>query len=300
VEQALRAIGQTLARLGSPDPRLIGPRNLDLRLSHQLRSYAKADPPPSRVQPAPLQLLHHLRPLATTEWTQALCDIALVGFFFLCRPGEYTFPSDADTKSSPFRLADVVFYSGQRRMPGASTPIADLSTATYVYLTFTDQKNGVRGERIGHSRSGDPFACPVLALLRRVLHLRHFDAPATTPLYMVHQAKSWIPIRSHSITHALRVAAGATTASLNIDPDRISARSLRSGGAMALLCAGVDTDVIRLVGRWKSDEMLRYLHVQALPHTSALAHAMVRHGAFSLLPNQQIAPAAIPILALAA
>jgi hypothetical protein len=69
---------------------------------------------------------------------------------------------------------------------------------------------------------------------------------------------------------------------------------------MALLCSGVDTDVIRLVGRWKSDEMLRYLHVQALPHTTALAHDMVRHGAFSLLPHQQIAPAAIPILALAA
>jgi hypothetical protein len=32
---------------------------------------------------------------------------------------------------------------------------------------------------------------------------------------------------------------------------------------MALLCAHVDTEIIHLVGRWCSDEMLRYLHVQA-------------------------------------
>jgi hypothetical protein len=69
---------------------------------------------------------------------------------------------------------------------------------------------------------------------------------------------------------------------------------------MALLCAGIDTDVIRLFSRWKFDEMLRYLHVQALTHTTALAHAMVCHGAFSSLPHQPITPAAIPILALAA
>jgi hypothetical protein len=169
-----------------------------------------------------------------------------------------------------------------------------------VYLTFTDQKNGVRGERVGHTRSGDSFACPVLAILRRVLHLRSHNAPSTTPLYMVRHDEVWLPIRSHSITQALRVAAEATAASLNINPDCISARSLRSGGAMALLCAGIDTDIIRLVGRWKSDEMLRYLHVQALPHTTVLAKDMFRHGAFSLLPHQPLAPAALPILALAA
>ena len=286
--------------MGAPDPRLIGPRNLDLRLSHQLRSYAKADPPPSRVQPAPLQLIQQLQTHAVTAWTKAVCDMSLIGFFFLCRPGEYTYPSDADTRSSPFCLQDVSFYSGALHLPAATTPAYALHAATSVYLTFTDQKNGVRGERVGHTRSGDSFACPVLAILRRVLHLRSHNAPSTTPLYMVRHDEVWLPIRSHSITQALRVAAEATAASLNINPDCISARSLRSGGAMALLCAGIDTDIIRLVGRWKSDEMLRYLHVQALPHTTVLAKDMFRHGAFSLLPHQPLAPAALPILALAA
>ena len=38
---------------------------------------------------------------------------------------------------------------------------------------------------------------------------------------------------------------------------------MQAGGAMALLMARVDTDTIRLEGRWRSDVMLRYLHMRA-------------------------------------
>jgi hypothetical protein len=65
----------------------------------------------------------------------------------------------------------------------------------------------------------------------------------------------------------------------------VSVRSTRSGGAMALLCAGVDSDRIRLIGRWRSDEMYRYyLHVQAQPVMTGLAAAMLRGGSFQLSP----------------
>ena len=40
----------------------------------------------------------------------------------------------------------------------------------------------------------------------------------------------------------------------------VSARSLRAAGPMALFFSGVDTDIISLIGRWRSDEMLQYLH----------------------------------------
>ena len=300
VEQALRDIGQTMASVGAPDPRLDGPRSLDLRLSHQLRAYGKIDDPPTRVQPAPLQLLQHIHSHSIDTWSQAVCDMAFIGFFFLCRPGEYTYPSDPRTANAPFRLCDVTFFCGPRTVPATTGTFADISSATSVYLTFTTQKNGVRGERIGHCRSHDATACPVLALARRVLHLRAHHAPADAPLYNVHTAARFTPIRSNAITQVLRIAAVATAACLNINPSCISARSLRSEGAMALLCAGIDSDIIRLVGRWRSDEMLRYLHVQALPHTTQLAAAMVQHGTFSLLPHQPLPAAAIPLLGLAA
>jgi hypothetical protein len=57
---------------------------------------------------------------------------------------------------------------------------------------------------------------------------------------------------------------------------------------MALLCAEVDTDIIRLLGRWYSDEMLHYLHVQAFPLVAPLAAQMVRHGHYTLIPNNRL------------
>jgi hypothetical protein len=71
-------------------------------------------------------------------------------------------------------------------------------------------------------------------------------------------------------------------------PSDISARSLRAAGAMALLCAQVDSDVIRQLGRWRSDEMLRYLHVQAEPVMSDFSRRMLLGGSFTLLPNQAV------------
>ncbi len=57
---------------------------------------------------------------------------------------------------------------------------------------------------------------------------------------------------------------------------------------MALLYADVNTDRIRLLGRWRSDEMLWYLHVQALPIIAPMAMLMVQHGYFTLIPNNHL------------
>ncbi|EJK57860.1 hypothetical protein THAOC_22064 [Thalassiosira oceanica] len=65
---------------------------------------------------------------------------------------------------------------------------------------------------------------------------------------------------------------------LGFTKDDVSARSLRAAGANALLFANVDTDVIRLIGPWKLDEMLRYLHVQAAPLTADYSKKMITAG----------------------
>jgi hypothetical protein len=90
------------------------------------------------------------------------------------------------------------------------------------------------------------------------------------------------------ITIALRASATILGPSLGFLPSDINARSLRAAGAMALLCAHVDSDVIRLLGRWRSDQMLRYLHVQAEPVMPHFARRMLQDGDFTLLPNQQV------------
>jgi hypothetical protein len=149
---------------------------------------------------------------------------------------------------------------------------ASLHGATFASLTFTTQKNGVRGKVIGLARSG-------------ALHLRNHAAPATTPLATYFENAAWHPIRPAAITSVLQVATAILGPSVGFLPDSISARSLRAAGAMALLCAQVDTDVIRFIGRWRSDKMLRYLHVQAKPAMCHIVSRMLSHGSFVLHPG---------------
>ena len=298
VEDALRAIGQTMASVGTSDKRLTAPRQVEYRLKTLLAGYARDDPEPTRVLPVPISLINYGHSLAVSPFDCAVVDMAYMAFFFLNRPGEYARTVAPDPQTLPFRLCDVVFSIGSRRLPATSAPLADLEHATFVLLNFSQQKNGVRGEGVGHGRSGHPFACPVRALLRRVLHLRHFHAPPDTPLYTVYTNQHLAPssVTAARITSMLRLSATALSAQLGLPCSRLSARSLRAGGAMALLCAKVDTDIIRLVGRWRSDEMLRYLHLQAYPLMHTFARQMHNHGSFTLLPGQTVPAAAIPLL----
>ena len=68
----------------------------------------------------------------------------------------------------------------------------------------------------------------------------------------------------------------------------VSARSLWAAGTMALLYSGVDNDIISLIGRWRSDEILRYLHVQAEPIRRKFSKLMISHGNYNLLPHNEV------------
>jgi hypothetical protein len=234
--------------------------------------------------------LRHVAALASapaaTISTQAITDMITLAFFFLLRPSEYTgTPSD----TTPFTLQDIQCWIGQQRFLATTIPIDDLPRVTFVSLTFTTQKNGVRGEVIGLGRSGNPALCPVLSLARRIAHLRAHHAPPTQPLASYYDNSPTINlIKPSDITATLRVSTAVIGPTIGFLPSDISARSLRASGAMALLCAHVDTDVIRLLGRWRSDEMLRYLHVQAEPIMRDFSRRMLVGGSFTLLPNQTV------------
>ena len=70
-------------------------------------------------------------------------------------------------------------------------------------------------------------------------------------------------------------------------PHEVSARSLRAGGATALLVGKVDPDIIQLIGRWRSDEMLRYLHLSAEPVMKDFARKMLQ-AEYNLAPSQLV------------
>ena len=58
---------------------------------------------------------------------------------------------------------------------------------------------------------------------------------------------------------------------------------VRAVRSMTLIMERINTDTIRLVGRWRSDEMLRYLHTTAQTFTEGLAERMVQHGDYALI-----------------
>ena len=139
---------------------------------------------------------------------------------------------------------------------------------------------------MGHAANGQAKACPVRAVLCRVAHLTQNNAPRTTLLHIYYSdSGQHRSVTSAMITSLLRAAALTIPGHAGVDPSNIAARSLRSSGAMALLLGGVDPDNIRIVGRWRSDAMFRYLHGHALPLIRDNSHLMFNGGHYNLVPH---------------
>ena len=199
----------------------------------------------------------------------------LLFFFYLLHPGEYT--DTSSDEACPFKLEDVQLFIGQQRINLATASDDLIQQATFASLTFTWQKNGVRGEVIGLSLSGDPYLCPVQAIIRRVLYLRSKNVSPSVPLaHVAGRAK----VTPKQITETLRDTVTFFGVALGFNKEDVCAN--------ALLLAKVDTDIIRLIGRWKSDEMLRYLHVQAAPLMADYSKRMLEAGTYTLIPGQSV------------
>jgi hypothetical protein len=270
---------------------------MDSRLSNLYRGYHNEDPAPKRVKPLPMTILHHAdATLKLNDNYQAcLMDMAWLAVFYLLGPGEYC----KSTDNHPLTMQDGSLSIGHNKINALTCPLADLRRSSSSSLTFDDQKNRERGEVIAQALSGHRRACPTRALARRIEYLRSHNAPPDTPLCAVYKPNGRLTyVTSTAITKALQVSAAALP-HLGFPPDEVTARSMRAGGVMALLCGKVDADTIRLVGRWKSDAMFRYLHAQALPLVNQLARTMLPHGNFNLAPGADYPARAEPILAAA-
>ena len=56
------------------------------------------------------------------------------------------------------------------------------------------------------------------------------------------------------------------------------------GGAMEILMECFNTGTTKLVGWWRSNEMLHYLHTSTQGFTSGLAACMVQNRDYALIP----------------
>jgi hypothetical protein len=95
-------------------------------------------------------------------------------------------------------------------------------------------------------------------------------------------------VKARDVTDTLRSAMTANVHRTGAQAHEISSRSLRAGGAMALLCGKVDFDLIQILGRWHIDAMIRYLHMQYQPVMQNFAATMFNNGTSIFLPDEMV------------
>ena len=98
MEDYLRTVGEEIALDDAAclDPRCANTGRLHPAVGKLQRSYKKADPPPARVKPIPLQLVRHAVHAywQADPFLQALMDLTIIGFFFLLHPGEHCYDKE--------------------------------------------------------------------------------------------------------------------------------------------------------------------------------------------------------------
>ena len=288
VEDYVRHVGQAFLSMGADDPRMNSSQNIDFRLQRMFSYWKKSDSPPNRVKPVPIQVIRNILFVASTSNNPLIlrtADMIVLAFFFLLRPGEYT-ASPSDTV--PFDFKSVQLFLGPQRLDLNTATDAQLTCATFCSLTFTLQKNGVQGEVVGLGCSGDALLCPVKSMVRIITTLRLTNASPDTLLASVRVGRRWQPVTPTMITTAIKQSVTFLGSALGFQAKDVSARCLRAAGANALLSARVDPEIISLIGRWRSDEMLRYLTIQNSTIMKDFAKRMLNSGTYTLIPNQLV------------
>ena len=230
------------------------------------------------------RLLRNARCPRSTPRQEAIADLVNIAFYYLLRVGEYTAgKAKKDRQTVPFRLCDITFRR-KGRIVRHDAALATLMLCDEATLRIQNQKNGEKNKAI-HNQCTGTCDSPIKSLARRVHHLvTHGAAPATpifcyaaTPAQQIKQMKKFRYVSARDISTAVKDTAeqiGLFHAEIGYVRSDVSSHSLRAGGAMAMHLAGVDTNIIRKQGRWKSDTFLMYIHEQISAFSAGVSAKM--------------------------
>ena len=258
---------------------------LDPLLALQLKRYADEDPGPTPQQALPLEVIRKVRSWARNETDIAIGQLVVVAFFFAMRSCEYSDVGSRRT-TSVIRVDDVRFR--QKGQDLQTTDRGQLENADTVTITFRRQKNGDKGATVTqhrNDRQGQTDICPVRALADLTTRVRSYDCHSRTnpKINAVRTQDSDEPqhISSKAILRQLRMATTlAGEERLGLRASSIGTHSIRSGAAMAMHLAGVPSETIQMVGRWRSQTFMRYLRIQVPDSTLGVAARMTSRQSF--------------------
>lgn len=282
VATALRHVSQIIMLAGYPDPRKQpGSPDLHLALDRLLKSYRNNDDAPRSQLALPVTIFENI---AATEGhssnplEQATADIIILSFFFLLRIGETTIPAtNRPTRTTQFRRRDVTFWklhNNQRRKLSPNAPLPDLLAADAVTLKLDNQKNSVRNATLDHERVPGGFSPTEAAA--RLYHNSRRAYPHSEDALLC----GFAPTKAVTAQHVHQVLQRAAVRLLlweqGYDLDRIGTHSIRASGAMALHLNGVTPETIMLMGRWRSQTWLTYIHTQIAAFSAGMSRLMAR------------------------
>ncbi len=172
------------------------------------------------------------------------------------------------------------------------------SFATFALLTYSNQKNSVHGETIGHGHTHEPYVGPIKALAQPSCRAPASPwLPAWDPFAYSYW---WIPNSSCPIPRCTSPPSfiGLLNSSFISLAFTHLNFLLRVFAQVVLWLSSVLEliPIICLVGCWHSDEMFHYLHAQANPLMHMFAQQMSIHGSFTLAPGQHVSLTVVPLL----
>ena len=303
VTDAMAAISKTIELAGYRSPVYRADNKYNLSIERAVEGWRRDDPLaiPQLAVPVtvPLQMAEEAYRSNGTALLRTIADLALIGFFYLLRVGEYTRPRVVTrngkivsaTRTKQFKIKDVGFFKDGVILPRRS-PLAILLTADQCTLKITNQKNGRMGETITHETVKDAIHGPVTAVARRVHHILSNGGTEDFLLSdYINEAGVWNTITASQMRQGVRTSVKTLKLDQNgIDPDLVGVHSLRAGGAMALKLQGVSDTIIQKQGRWTSMTFLQYIHNQIAHLSKSLSTKMSTQLIFQNIANIEKIP----------
>lgn len=229
-------------------------------MRYEFRKFFKAcdkgDPAPNRKASLGTAVFKRLLQASSSSIHTAIGQLCNGALHFAMRACEYSITTDKTPRTTLLRLRDIVFLK-----KGEIT--TNRKSADKVVITFRLQKNGEKDESIVRRRGKNSQYCPVLiwaSIVDRILGYEgaSLDSPVNT--VMVNGRLGYLT--SDMIKTRLRAVVRSLDKDFPIS--KVTPHSIRATYATVLFQHGASLDVVKLMGRWKSDSFLLYIRKNSL------------------------------------
>lgn len=215
-------------------------------------SFKNEDPAVFKRAALSSKMLKHLRKKQGGELEQAIGELVNGGVFFAMRSCEYSFTSDPSPKTKIITLGDIRFLREGREIT------TNLEEADTVVITFRSQKNGVKDEEQARISNKNTKWSAVKCWAKVVNRIRSYKGTNdSTPISTVKVHGKFHQVTADDVNRVIKQTARETDAKLSLA--KYSSHSVRVTFATLLFLKGEQLDVVKFLGRWRSDAILLYI-----------------------------------------